>query len=106
MLTLWLSSSVWTPLSKLSLMMSLPESLDTGATIDLMPIIYAKAVRLEIKPLSMITDKHVTMRLAAGQYSEAVRYEEFNLKVPGVAMIWIGWLSWQKTILATLGGCL
>ena len=40
--------------------------LDTGATVDLMPINYAKAVGLEIKPLSLITGKHVTMSLAAG----------------------------------------
>ena len=46
--------------------------LDTWAMIDLMPISYAKAVRLEIKPLSLITDKHVTISLTAGQYSEAV----------------------------------
>ena len=59
--------------------------LDTGATIDLMPISYAKAAGLEIKPLSLITGKHVTISLAAGQYSEAVRYTEFNLKVPGVS---------------------
>ena len=58
--------------------------LDTGATIDLMPVSYAKAAGLEIKPLSLITDKHVTMTLAAGQYSEVVRYTEFNLKVPRV----------------------
>ena len=45
--------------------------LDTGAMIDLMPISYAKAAGLEIKPLSLITEKHVTMSLAAGQYSEA-----------------------------------
>ena len=55
---------------------------------------YAKAGRLEIKPLSLITDKHVTMSLTAGQYSEAVGYTEFNLKIPGVqTMTWIGWLS-------------
>ena len=59
--------------------------LDTGATIDLMPVSYAKAAGLEIKPLSLIMDKHVTMSLAAGQYLEAVRYTEFNLKVPGVS---------------------
>ena len=59
--------------------------LGKGATIDLMPISYAKAAGLEIKPLSLITDKHVTMSLAAGQYSEAVRYTEFNLKIPGVS---------------------
>ena len=53
--------------------------------INLMPISYAKAAGLEIKPLSLITDKHVTMSLAAGQYSEAVRYTEFNLKVPRVS---------------------
>ena len=58
--------------------------LDTGAMIDLMPISYAKAAGLEIKPLSLITDKHVTISLAAGQYSEAVGYTEFNLKVPRV----------------------
>ena len=56
--------------------------LDTGAMIDLMPISYAKAAGLEITPLSLITDKHVTMSLAAGQYSEAVRYTEFDLKIP------------------------
>ena len=50
-----------------------------------MPISYTKATGLEIKPLSLITDKPVTMSLAAGQYSEAVRYTEFNLKVPGVS---------------------
>ena len=55
--------------------------LDTGATIDLMPVSYAKAAGLEIKPLSLITDKQVTMSLAAGQYSEAVGYTWFNLKV-------------------------
>ena len=59
--------------------------LDTGATIDLMPVGYAKAAGLEIKPLSLITDKPVTMSLAAGQYSEAVGYTEFNLKVPRVS---------------------
>ena len=53
--------------------------------IDLVPISYAKAAGLEIKPLFLITDKHVTMRLAAGQYSEAVGYTEFNLKIPGVS---------------------
>ena len=37
--------------------------LDTGTTIDLMPISNAKAAGLEIKPLSLITDKHVTMSL-------------------------------------------
>ena len=58
--------------------------LNTGATINLMPISYAKAAGIEIKPLSLITDKHVTMSLAAGQYSEAVGYTEFNLKIPGV----------------------
>ena len=52
-----------------------------GTTIDLMPISYAKAAGLEIKPLSLITDKHVTMSLAA----EAVGYTEFNLKVPRVS---------------------
>ena len=40
---------------------------------------------LQIKPLSLITDRHVTMSLAAGQYSEAVGYTEFNLKVPRVS---------------------
>ena len=59
--------------------------LDMGAMIDLMPISYTKATGLEIKPLSLITDKHVTMSLVAGQYSEAVRYTEFNLKVSGVS---------------------
>ena len=59
--------------------------LDRGAAIDLMPISYAKAAGLEIKPLSLIKDKHVTMSLAAGQYSEAVRYTEFSLKVPRVS---------------------
>ena len=59
--------------------------LDTGAMIDLMPISYAKVAGLEIKPLSLITDKHVTMSLAAGQYSEAVRYTELNFKVPRVS---------------------
>ena len=58
---------------------------DTGAMINLMPISYAKAAGLEIKPLSLITGKHVTMSLAAGQYSEAVRYTEFNLKIPRVS---------------------
>ena len=53
--------------------------------IDLMPISYAKAAGLEIKPLSLIIGKPVTMSLAAGQYSEAVRYTEFNLKVPRVS---------------------
>ena len=67
--------------------------LDTGAMIDLMPISCAKAAGLEIKPLSLITDKHVTMSLAAGQYSEAVRDTEFNLKIAGVSDYeWIGWL--------------
>ena len=47
--------------------------LDTGAMINLIPISYAKAAGLEMKSLSMIIDKHVTMSLAAGQYSEAVR---------------------------------
>ena len=56
-----------------------------GAMINLMPISYAKAAGLEIKPLSLITYKHVTMSIAAGQYSEAVRYTEFNLKVPRVS---------------------
>ena len=56
--------------------------LDTGAMINLMPVIYAKAAGLEIKPLSLITDKHVTISLAAGQYSEALRCTEFNLRVP------------------------
>ena len=46
--------------------------LDTVATINLMPINYAKAAGLEIKHLSLTTDKHVTMSLAAGQYLEAV----------------------------------
>ena len=58
--------------------------LDTGATIDLMAISSAKAEGLEIKPLSLIIDKHVTMSIAASQYSEAVGYTEFNLKIPGV----------------------
>ena len=62
-----------------------PVLLDMSTTIDLMPISYAKAAGLEIKPLSLITDKHVTMSLAAGQYSEAVGYTEFNLKVSGVS---------------------
>ena len=47
-----------------------------------MPISYAKAVGLEIKPLSLITDKHVTMSFAAGQYSEAV-----GCKVPFLAIV-------------------
>ena len=56
--------------------------LESGATIDLMPIGYAKATGLEVKPLSMIMDRHFTMSLTAGQYSEAVGYMEFNLKIP------------------------
>ena len=59
--------------------------LDMGTTIDLMPISYAKAAGLEVKSLSLITDNPVTMSLAAGQYSEAVGYTEFNLKIPGVS---------------------
>ena len=59
--------------------------LNTGAMIDLKPISYAKAAGLEIKPLSLITDKHIIMSLAAGQYSEAVGYTEFNLKIPRVS---------------------
>ena len=59
--------------------------LDTGATIDLMPIGYAEAAGLEVKPLLLITDRHVTMILTAGQYSEAVGYMEFNLKIPRVS---------------------
>ena len=51
--------------------------LDMSAMIDLMSVSYAKAAGLEINPLSLITDKHVTMSLTAGQYSEAVRYTEF-----------------------------
>ena len=58
---------------------------DTGVMIDLMPISYAKAAGLEIKPVSLITDKHVTMSLDARQHSEAVRYTEFNLKVSEVS---------------------
>ena len=41
--------------------------LDTGAMIDLTPIGYTKATGLEVKPLSLITDRHVTMSLTAGQ---------------------------------------
>ena len=59
--------------------------LDTATIIYLLPISYAKAAGLEIKPLSLITDEHVTMGLAAGQYSEAIRYTEFNLKEPRVS---------------------
>ena len=59
--------------------------LDMGATIDLMPISYTKAAGLDIKSLSLITDKHIIVSLAAGQYSEAVGYTEFNLKVPRVS---------------------
>ena len=59
--------------------------MDTGAMIDLMPISYAKVAVLEIKPLSLITDKPVTISLAAGQYSEAVGLTEFNLKIPRVS---------------------
>ena len=59
--------------------------LDTGTMVDLMPISYTKTAGLEIKPLSLITDKPVNMSLAAGQYSEAVRFTEFNLKIPGVS---------------------
>ena len=59
--------------------------LDTGAMIDLMPMGYAKAAGLEVEPLSLITDRHVTMSLTAGQYSEAVGYMEFNLKIPRVS---------------------
>ena len=59
--------------------------LNMGAMIDLLSISYAKAAGLEIKLLSLITDKHVAMSLAAGQYSEALGYTEFNLKVPGVS---------------------
>ena len=59
--------------------------LDTDSMIDLMPIRYTKAAGLEIKPLYLITGKPVTMSLAAGQYSEAFGYTEFNLKVPGVS---------------------
>ena len=44
-------------------------SLDTCATIDLMPIGYAESAGLEVKPLSLIMDRHVTMSLTAGQYS-------------------------------------
>ena len=59
--------------------------LDTGATIDLMPIGYAEAIGLEVKPLLLIMDRHVTMSLTEGQYCEAVGYTEFNLKIPGVS---------------------
>ena len=59
--------------------------LDMGAMIDLMPISYTKAARLEVRPLSLITDKPVTMSLAAGQYLEALGCTEFNLKIPGVS---------------------
>ena len=59
--------------------------LDMGAMIDMLPISYTNAAGLEMKPLSLITDKHVTMSLAAGQYLEAVGYTEFNLKVPGIS---------------------
>ena len=81
--------------------------LDTGAMINLMPVSYVKAAGLEIKPLSLITDKYGTVSLAAGQYSEAVRYTEFNLKVPGFPnMTWTGWLSQQKMTQVILSGCL
>ena len=59
--------------------------LDTGATINLMPIGYTEAAGLEVKPLLLITDRHVTMSLAARQHSEAVGYTEFNLIIPGVS---------------------
>ena len=59
--------------------------LHTGAMIDLMPIGYAEAAGLEVKPLSLIMDRHVTMSLTAGQYSEAVGYMVFNLKILGVS---------------------
>ena len=59
--------------------------LDTGAMINLMPIGYTEATALEVKLLSLIMDRHVTMSLTAGQYSEAVGYMEFNLKIPGVS---------------------
>ena len=59
--------------------------LDTSAMIDLMPIGYAKAAGLEIKPLLLITDRHVTMGLTAEQYFEAVGKMEFNLKISGVS---------------------
>ena len=85
--------------------------MDTGATIDLMPISYAKATGLEIKPLSLITDKHITMSLAAGHYSEAVGYTEFNLKIPSVSdydMDRLAFLSeedsnYSKRVLVALG---
>ena len=77
--------------------------LDTGAMIDLVPIGYAEAAGLEVKPLLLIMDRHVTMSLAAGQYSEAVGYTEFNLKYPGsLITTWIGWLSYPKMTLIIL----
>ena len=87
MLTLWHNSLVWTHTIAEALIDDVPTKvlLDMGAMIDLMPVSYAKAAGLEINPLSLITDKHVTMSLPARQYSEAVGYTEFNLKVPGVS---------------------
>ena len=74
--------------------------LDMATMIDVMPISSAKAAGLVIKLLSLITDKLVTMSLAAEQYSEAVGYTEFNLKVPRVSGYDMdSWLSWQKITL-------
>ena len=56
-----------------------------GTTLDLMLISYAKDAGLDVKPLSLLTDKPVTMSLAAGQYWEGVRDTEFNLKIPRVS---------------------
>ena len=59
--------------------------LDMDATINLMPIGYAKATGLEVKPLLMIMDRHVTTSLTAGQHSETVGHMEFNPKITSIS---------------------
>ena len=59
--------------------------LDSGATADLMTLVYAEARNFDIRPMSELSDHLINLRLAARFKTTLSSYIEYNLQIPGIS---------------------
>ena len=59
--------------------------LDSGATVDLMSSSYVKARNFDVRPITELSDHFVNLKLAAGFWTSASGYVEYNLQIQGIS---------------------
>ena len=55
--------------------------LDSRATVDLMSPSYAKARNFNVRPITELSDRFLSLKLAAGFRTSASGYVEYNLQI-------------------------